>query len=373
MGLHIFKITRLFVTCSTPRYRIQKRISKNILIRLTNHYEDILKKKPFTILIFYILIIIIIIIIIVKFQKFLFNVFYSSVKVGALRYDIEDTVCYLDSFEYLMRGLMVQKMKEVRPPKQKEVADEGSQTLPQSAARSTPDTRKRPRESTASPEVPAAKKPRASNKEKEWVEVPNRKDLRKKKKKEKKPSRTPEKSRHACPEAVLIKPAEGMSYDSILRELKKHVNPDELGATVQGIRETRSKDLLVELTCSTKSRERLDTTFKEVVGADLEPTIGAEDVEDDVRSYFDQGPELELRVSLSKTPCRGNRKAYVLLEEARALKLLKGAHIKIGWVFCRVRRKKEVNRWFRCLGFGHIAADFRGQDHSRCLSGGSPE
>ena len=80
-------------------------------------------------------------------------------ELGALQYDIEDTVCYLDSFEYLMRGLIVRKMKEVRPSKQKEVADKGSQTLPQPAARSTPDTRKWPRESTASPEVSAAKKP----------------------------------------------------------------------------------------------------------------------------------------------------------------------------------------------------------------------
>ena len=137
----------------------------------------------------------------------------------------------------------------------------------------------------------------------------------------------------------------------------------------------------MELKCSTKSRGRLDTAFKEAVGArgtvrhliprievetvDLEPTIEAKDVEDAVRSLFDVEPELELRVSLSKTPYRGNRKAYVLLEEARALKLLKGAHIKIGWVSCRVRRKKEVNRCFRCLGFGHIAVDCRGPDRSR--------
>ena len=87
----------------------------------------------------------------------------------------------------------------------------------------------------------------------------------------------------------------------------------------------------------------------EVEIADLEPTIEAKDVGDAVRSYMDQGPELELRVSLSRTPYRGNRRAYVLLGEARTLKLLKGAHIKIGWVSCRVRRKKEVNRCFRCL------------------------
>ena len=305
--------------------------------------------------------------------------------LGALRYDIDDTVCYLDSFEYLMRGLMVRKIKEVKPPKNKGVVDEGSQTLPEPAARSTPDTRKRRREQTVSPEVPVVtkpmeKRPKASKKEEEWVVVPSKKHLRKKR--EKKPCKTPEQPRRARPEAVLIKPAEGMSYATILRELKKRVNPDELGATVQGIREMRSKDLLVEMKCSAKSRGRLDTAFKEVIGArgtvrhliprieveivDLEPTIEVKDVEDAVRSLFDKEPELELRVSLSKTPYRGNRKAYVLLEEARALKLLKGAHIKIGWVSCRVRRKKEVNRCFRCLGFGHIAADCRGPDRSRC-------
>ena len=151
---------------------------------------------------------------------------------------------------------------------------------------------------------PAEKRPRATNKEKEWLEVPNRKDLRNKKKKERKLSTTPEKSRRARPEAVLIKPAGEMSYASILRELKNRVNPDELGATVQGIRKTRSKDLLVELTCFTKSRKKINTAFKEVVGArgtvchlisrieveiaDMEPTIQAEDVEDAVRGYCDQ-------------------------------------------------------------------------------------
>ena len=201
-------------------------------------------------------------------------------ELGALRYDIEGTVCYLDSFEYLMRGLMVKKIKEVRPPKGKGVADEGSQTLPQPAARSTPDTRERVREPTASPEVSAAKKPaekrpKASNKEEDWVEVPKKKDLQKRK--GKKPSKTPEKPPRACPEAVLIKPVEGMSYASILRELKKSVNPEELGATVQGIRETRSKDLLVELKCSTKIRGRLDTAFKEAVGARISSRLRQRD------------------------------------------------------------------------------------------------
>ena len=80
-------------------------------------------------------------------------------ELKALRYDMEDTVCYLDSFEYFLRGTVVQKFKEARQLKYKEVVDEGSQTLLQSVARSTPDTRKRLREQTVSPEALAAKKP----------------------------------------------------------------------------------------------------------------------------------------------------------------------------------------------------------------------
>ena len=132
-----------------------------------------------------------------------------------------------------------------------------------------------------------------------------------------------------------------MSYASILRALKNRVNPDKLGATVQGIREMRSKDLLVQLKCSKKDRGWLYATVKEAVGAsgaichliprieveidDLEPIIVAEDVGEAVRSFFEQRPEMEFRISLTKTPYRGNRKAFVLLEEASASKLLKAA------------------------------------------------
>ena len=154
-----------------------------------------------------------------------------------------------------------------------------------------------------------------------------------------------------------------------------------MGARVQEIRETRSKDLLVELRCFKEGRGQLDAAFKEAIGVngtvdhliprigikieDLEPSIAVEDVENAVRGFFQQGSEMELRVSLTKRPYRGNRKKYVLLEEARALKLLKTVHIKIGWVPCRVHRKKEINRCYRCLDFGHMAGNCQGPDCSR--------
>ena len=78
-----------------------------------------------------------------------------------------------------------------------------------------------------------------------------------------------------------------MSYASILRDLKRCVNPDELGVTIQVIRETRSKDLLVELKCPKDGRRQPNSAFpKEVKEAVIE--------------FCQQGPEMGIRVSLTK-------------------------------------------------------------------------
>ena len=114
---------------------------------------------------------------------------------------------------------------------------------------------------------------------------------------------------------------------------------------MQGIRDTRSKDLLVELRCSKEGRRRLDTTLKEVIGAsgtvrhlipmiqveiaDIKPSILAENVEDAISGFLGHGSELELKMSLRDHTKKTERKQ---------------THIKIGWVSCRVRRKMEVNR-----------------------------
>ena len=77
------------------------------------------------------------------------------------------------------------------------------------------------------------------------MEVPARKDLQKKKPKP--ATRKSERPKRARSEAVLIKPTVGVSYAAILKNLKSRGNPEELGATIGGNRETRSKDLLVEV------------------------------------------------------------------------------------------------------------------------------
>ena len=165
---------------------------------------------------------------------------------------------------------------------------------------------------------------------------------------------------------MLIKPSEGVSYAEILKSLISRVNAEKLGVTIGETKKTRSKDFLFEVKCAAKDRGRLNSAFRDVVGEtksvhhlvpmfeveilDLDPTAESEEVAE--TGALQEEPSSEVKVSMTKRPLRGTRKAFVRLEELPALILLKVTHIKIGWVSCRIHQKAECNR---------------------CFSGGSPQ
>ena len=216
------------------------------------------------------------------------------------------------------------------------------------------------------------------------MEVPARKDPRKKKK-AKVETRKSERPERARSEAVLIKLSEGASYAATLKNVKSRVNPEDLGVTNSRIREIRLKDLLVKVKCATKDRGKLDSVFRDVVGEtesvrhlvpkveveilDIDSNAKAKEVAETVMSCLQEEPSSNLKVSMMKRPFRGTRKTFVRLKEERALILLKATHIKIGWVSCKARRKTEINRCRYCLGFGHMAADCQGPDRRKMRRG----
>ena len=76
---------------------------------------------------------------------------------------------------------------------------------------------------------------------------------------------------------MLIKPAEGVSYAAILNDLKKRVKPEEVGITVQQIRETHSKDLLVKLKSFNQDRGQKTPSSKSLlVQTDFSATLSSE-------------------------------------------------------------------------------------------------
>ena len=56
---------------------------------------------------------------------------------------------------------------------------------------------------------------------------------------------------------VLIKPASGQTFADILRGIRTNVKPEESGAVVRSIRQTRTGGILVELDEKTRDKPRL--------------------------------------------------------------------------------------------------------------------
>ena len=137
-----------------------------------------------------------------------------------------------------------------------------------------------------------------------------------------------------------------------------------------------------------EDRGRLDSAFRDVVGEsgavrhlvstaeveilDIVPSVETEKITKAVRSFLQKEALGGMKVHMTKRSFRESRKAYVLLEEVWALKLLKAAHIKIGWVSCRVGRKMEPNNCYRCLGFGHRATCTRNPWCHHCIAREKP-
>lgn len=102
-------------------------------------------------------------------------------------------------------------------------------------------------------------------------------------------------------------------------------------------------------------------------------TTDEKEVEAALISHFGEQPAGEVRFSLTKKAFRGTLKVFAELNEETALKLVRAGYLKVGWVYCRVHKKMQVTRCYRCLGFGHMAAVFKGPDRTRGCSRCSKE
>ena len=67
-------------------------------------------------------------------------------------------------------------------------------------------------------------------------------------------------------------------------------------------------------------------------------------------------------VSLDQMPLRSI--AIFSIEEKSAARFLQTGRIHIGWINCRMRRREQVTRCFRCLRYSHVSRICKGPNRS---------
>ena len=164
-----------------------------------------------------------------------------------------------------------------------------------------------------------------------------------------------------------------MSYVDVLKELKTKASPDDVGSKVGKILKTRDVNLLIELRKSSKLGE-VSGAIRQAVGnqmlvrsmvptvtielRDLEETTTEEEIREAFIAALVEATPDQVEVKALRAGPRGTKVALVVAPRAIATaKVLKPGKVRVGWVNATAREKKLVIRCFKCLEFGHVAAE----------------
>lgn len=220
-------------------------------------------------------------------------------------------------------------------------------------------------EETSAPDTPAAVN--------EWERVSHRKSKRRKNEKNNKRREMRDQG-----EAITIKAKSTESYADVIKEMKRKINPTDIGVEIQGIRRTRAGELLVKLKKGEGQAEKLKSAIGNKLGEDVLIKAVTKNTIIDIRDMDESTDETDIvnalievtkveqpttfKILNFRTSFGGTKQALVQLPEHLAAPLLQARKVRVGWVMCRLRRKIRVTQCFRCLEQGHIASQCKGTD-----------
>lgn len=200
-----------------------------------------------------------------------------------------------------------------------------------------------------------------------------------------KPKPKPKEIVRSKAEALLIEVKEGEKHDDLLRRLKKNDSLKALGEKVVRVRHTQKGDMLIVLQKDPKVKS---AAFKEAVEnalgdgtkvralshvatvqiRNLDEATTAEEISQALTEQFQLGEEVKATNIRLWSSYGGTQTAQLRLQAEDAKKLLDRGKIKVGWTVnaFKLMERAEVQRCYRCMGFGHLAMNCTEEDRSKC-------
>lgn len=222
---------------------------------------------------------------------------------------------------------------------------------------------------------------RKTGQKKEETKTKEQKSQKKKEEKKNEKSR-PRRERNKG-DALVIEASDKVSYAALLRKVRENPELKELGENVVKTRRTQKGEMLFELK---KDPAVKSSSFKELVakalGSEASVRALSQETVIECRDLDEITTESEVRNALIVQCGMGDvsmairlRKAYggtqtaaIRLPVTAAKTVLEVRSIKVGWSVCSLREiprvAKQMERCFRCMGFGHQARNCVGPDRS---------
>lgn len=195
------------------------------------------------------------------------------------------------------------------------------------------------------------------------------------------------------PPAVLIRVAEGKTFDGTLRDVRSAVDPDELGIGVRKLSKTQGGHLLVEIKGGPKAAALAKAVAEKEIGSTgevvqlgtsqevevvgLDPCVVEAEVQAALEAAIATTEDPENKTTRSHVTMTGFwrlRDGSMITTARIPLRATGLVALRVGWTVAKIRpRRPEPIRCHRCLGFGHPATRCEGPDLTgRCRKcGGS--
>ena len=178
---------------------------------------------------------------------------------------------------------------------------------------------------------------------------------------------------HTESEFITVRAKEGVLYSQIVKEMKKNINPDELGVDIKKLTNTLSGNVRIQVTekipgAKNAMIERINSTVtlaekatlsqktKGIVLMDLDTDTTEEDIQVALESSLGLEPGTA-RVNPTRNMNRGTLMATAFLPVEAALRAIKERRIKVGWSYCHVKERTEPPFCNKCQVYGHLTKD----------------
>ncbi|KAJ8910520.1 hypothetical protein NQ315_012817 [Exocentrus adspersus] len=189
-------------------------------------------------------------------------------------------------------------------------------------------------------------------------------------------------------EKIIVKAKPGESYADLLKSVKTCVNIEEKGIDIKTIKKTNKGDLFLEVIGGKGKAMLLKQTIEEknqnaevmiktdeviLHITDIDASYNPEELRNEIIKS-ENLQEHQARIISMRPSQNGNQTATVAMKRAAGLRVINRGKIKIGWINCRVRKRVNLLRCFRCHLFGHRKDDCKEKDRSnlclKCLKSG---
>ncbi|CAB0027962.1 unnamed protein product [Trichogramma brassicae] len=171
---------------------------------------------------------------------------------------------------------------------------------------------------------------------------------------------------HHRPDAIVIKARDASTYASILRKLRSEQTLQQsVGSSVQSIRRSAAGALVLQLRRGVDNASYLGAEVGRVLGDEATASAIQHTTTVEIRDLDECATKKEIAEELGKSlgaphlkedviktlrkAYAGTQAAVAALPDDLAAKALKLGHIRIGWVNCRIRGRKDA---LRCYAAG---------------------